>query len=338
MKLPLNDLKAEYLSIKDEIDEAIQRVLNNSSFILGKEVESFEENFSHYIGTKHCIGVSSCTSALHLSLEVLNIEGGDVLVPVRTVTADAEAVLMAGTREWFHDNDKYESAVDAAIMVHLYGHPNLEVTKKHTYQIIEDCAQATGAEINGKKVGTFGTLSCFSFFPSKPLGCYGDGGAICTNDDELAKKLRALRNHGRYTKYEHSMVGYNYRLDALQAAILNVKLKHLDEWIRLRRKWAKLYCEYLKTEYMEGSAYCHFTIEAKDRQKLSAYLALRGIQTGIHYPYALNEHPPYKQGNFPEAVKWARTTLSLPMHPFLDEEKIKFVCKHIKEFYGEGYY
>ena len=331
MNLVLNDLQAEYQSIKTEIDTAVQRILDNSTFILGKEVEEFEEQFANYIGVKHCIATSSCTAALHMAVQMLRKD--DILVPVRTVTADAEAVVLAGSKLKFYDENFGGQSAGGAIIVHLYGKPS-PLINTTTIPFIEDCAQATGAEINGQKVGTFGRISCFSFFPSKVLGCMGDGGALCTNDDKIARDVRALRNHGRLKgkKHEHNLIGYNYRLDALQAAVLKVKLPHLDNWIGLRRKWAKLYLSHLGGGFDEGSVYYVFTREIPDRDEMYLYLRGRGIRCGIHYPYTLNQHSPYRWASFPKAEDWAKDTISLPMHPFLNEEKVEYVCKHFTEF------
>lgn len=346
MNIKLVDLKAEYQSIKYEIDEAIQRVIDNSSFILGKEVEQFEENFAKYIGVKYCIGVSSCTAALHLALEYygVGIDDSEVMVPVRTVAADAEAVKMVCSNISFYDGEPAIVNQDAVIIVHLYGMPHeIPVIKNEYTDIIEDCAQATGAEINGKKCGTFGEISCFSFFPSKVLGCMGDGGAICTNNEVCANEIRAVRNHGRLEgkKYIHQMVGNNYRLDGIQAAILNAKLPHLDEWIIKRRLVAQWYNKRLKGIVdipiePEGykSVYYVYAIECNNRAKLREYLIENGIQTGVHYPVPLHRQPAYNTcGSFPEAEKWADRTLSLPMHPFIKEDEVEYVSNKIKEFY-----
>ena len=349
--IPLCDIKASDAPYRDEIDNAIKRVIDNSSFILGKEVEAFEQKFAKYIGVKHCIGVSSCTAALRLALEAIEVLidiKSHINVPVRTVSADVEAALVAGCKINFHDNTLSRMTWISSIVVHLYGIPNTQDLYKASSilnYVIEDCAQATGAEINGKKCGTFGDISCFSFFPSKVLGCYGDGGAVCTNNDEYAERIRALRNHGRKQgeKHKHDYVGYNYRLDGLQAAILRVKLKYIETAIDRRREIAKLYNKHLAgivdipVEPPECKAvYYTYSIECDRRDDLRAFLKSNGISTGLHYPIPLHKQPPYADPkyNFPEADKWAERTLSLPMYPALEEEQVKYICQKVRGFYS----
>lgn len=357
MEIPLCDIRASDAPYRDEIDDAIKRVIDNSSFILGKEVEAFEQEFAKYIGVKHCIGVSSCTAALHLSMVAVGQnegagdgDGVDVAVPVRTVTADIEAIRMFGADYVFYDY-KWQMDSDINIVVHLYGTPNKSVCNYDSEDedeedcLLEDCAQATGATINGKMCGTFGDISCFSFFPSKVLGCYGDGGAVCTDNDVLAERIRALRNHGRKQgeKHKHDYVGYNYRLDGLQAAILRVKLKYIETAIDRRREIAKLYNKHLAgivdipVEPPECKAvYYTYSIECDRRDDLRAFLKSNGISTGLHYPIPLHRQPAYSNPkyNFPEADLWAARTLSLPMYPALEEEQVKYICQKIGEFYS----
>ena len=340
----LNDLKTEYDSIKDEIDDVIKRVLRNSSFILGKEVSAFEDQFAAYIGRKYCVGVSSCTAALHLALKVMGIGQNDrVNVPVRCVTADAEAVKMCGAMPVFYDQD--EDTADATIAVHLYGKP-LKKLKKPGVVLIEDCAQAAGAAYKDRKCGTIGDVSCFSFFPSKTLGCYGDGGAVLTDDHEIAEELRALRNHGRLMgqKHKHEYSGFNYRLDGLQAAVLSVKLNHIDRWIAMRAQAAMRYNKCLEGVKQVSTpvikkgiirSWYVYAVTVLQRDELATYLRKNEIQTGIHYPIPVHQQPAFKEKGveFPEADKWAATTLSLPMYPFIKAEQIEYICGKIKEFY-----
>lgn len=356
MKIPLCDLKAEYLSIKDEIDSAVKRVINNSSFILGEEVEKFERNFADYLGARFCIGVASGTDALYLAMRIHGIrKNAEVNIPTRNVTASAEMAKMLGARIYFYDQ-KPELSADATVMVHLYGKPK-KIKKSYKTWIIEDCAQAAGASIKGRKCGTFGDVSVFSFFPSKPLGCMGDGGAVVIYNKnpqkeiykDYAERIYALRNHGRAKgqKYEHMDIGINSRLDGLQAAILNAKLPYLNKWISMRAKAAARYNDYLKGISQVSTprikkgvirSWYVYAISAERRDELTAYLALKGIQTGVHYPIPVHRQPPFKNWfhlpvEFPEADKWAATTLSLPMHPFLKSDQIEYVCEHVRKFY-----
>ena len=362
MKIPLVDLKANYLSVKEEIDQAIQRVIDNSSFIMGKDVEDFDKNFADFNNSKHSLGVGNGTLALHLALLVSGIKQGDeIIVPVNTFIATSEAVSHCNAKPVFIDieedsyninpeliKDKITNKTKAIIPVHLYGNPCkmkkiLEIAQEHNLKVIEDCAQAHGAEYEGKKVGNFGETSSFSMFPAKILGSFGDAGAVITNNDEIAEKIKLLRNHGRSTKYEHLIEGYNYRIDALQAAILNVKLKYLNGWIEKRRKAAYLYNELLQDyvitpkEFGKHSYYM-YVIQVKNREKLQEYLKNNNIETGIHYPIPLHlqpayKHLNYKKGDFPVAEKHAEEILSIPLYPEITDEQINYVAEKIKEFY-----
>ena len=355
MKIKLCDIYKADEPYRLYIDDAIMTTVAESKFILGEKVAKFEENFANYIGTKHCIGVSSCTAALHLALETLEIKG-KVLVPAMTVTADAEAVLHAGCTPVFYDNDfegieEVVKGCKAIIVVHLYGNPVdmdsvMKFAKTHNLFVIEDCAQSTGATWKGRKTGTFGDVSCFSFFPTKPLGCYGDGGALLTNNDLIAGKVRALRNHGRLPgeKTTHTYVGYNYRLDGLQAAVLDVKLRFLDECIEKRREVAKKYDDRMEwnediwhPDYFKESAYYLYTVFVNRRNELKKFLKQKGLGTGRHYPVPLHKQPPFKeceaQKEMPYADNIAKHELSLPMYPGLKDEQIEYVCQRIERFY-----
>ena len=351
MKIPLVDLKANYLSIKEEIDSSIQRVIENSSFIMGKEVGEFDKNFARFINSKYAIGVGNGTFALHLSLIASDIKQNDEIITVpNTFIATTEAISYCGAKPVFVDieeegyninsnliEEKITNKTKAIIAVHLYGNScNLEeilkICDKNNLKLIEDCAQAHGAEYNGLKLGNFGSLAAFSMFPAKVLGSFGDAGAVVTNNEDLAKKVNLLRNHGRMNKYEHIIEGYNYRIDALQAAILNVKLKYLDNWIEKRRDAASLYnkffnenglYEFIKTpKESKNSKHCYYmyVIRVKDRERLQNYLNENEIETGVHYPLPLHlqqayKNLNYKKGDFPVAEKHAEEILSIPLYP-----------------------
>ncbi len=364
MKIPLVDLRAQYAAIKPEIDAAMQRVIENSSFILGQEVKTFEQHFAELSGVKYAVGVDSGTAALHLALILLGIKPGDeVITTTHTFISTAEVVALTGAKPVFVDVDprtynldpeKVEAAVTsrtrAIIPVHLYGQPAemdaiMDIAKRHNLSVIEDAAQAHLATYRGRRAGSIGDIGCFSFYPGKNLGAYGDGGMLTTNDPALAERARMLRNHGRKDKYEHQFVGYGYRLDALQAAILDVKLNHLQTWNEQRRAHAAAYSRLLagagvQTPY-EPSHICGiyhiYAIELDRRDALLAYLKARGIEAGIHYPIPLHLQPVfadlgYKQGDFQNAERAAARELSLPMYPELTGEQIEQVAGAIKEF------
>lgn len=369
MTIPLADLKAQYISIKDEIDIAIQRVVQQGQFILGTEVRAFEEEMTTYCATKFAIGVASGTDALHLSLLACGVKPGDeVITSPFTFIATAEAITQCNAIPVFADidprtyninpeqiEDKITSKTKVIIPVHLYGQPAnmgpiLKVGKKHNLKIVEDCAQALGAEYQGEKVGSMGNAGCLSFFPSKNLGAYGDGGMVVTNDNKIAETVDILRKHGAKTSYCHLMPGFNSRLDALQAAILSVKLKHLDEWNELRCHRALLYSQLLsqidsiETPYMEEhnkSSCNYYTIRLKDsnlnRDKLRKHLEARGIQTAVYYPLSLHLQEVYKSlgyklGNFPQSELAQEQVLSLPMYPELKEEQIREIVVTISNY------
>ena len=369
MKIPLVDLKAQYSSIKDEIDAAIQRVLQDGQFILGSEVETFEKEIASYCGTNFAIGVASGTDALHLALLACGIKPGDeVITSPFTFIATAEAITQCGAIPVFVDIDPKTYNIDperiepkitqktrAILPVHLYGQPAdmepiLELAKKHDLKLIEDCAQALGAEYKGEKVGSVGDAGCLSFFPSKVLGAYGDGGMVVTNNPEIAETVQMLRNHGCKEKYYHLIPGFNSRLDALQAAILRVKLRHLDEWNDHRQRNAGLYSELLgKIEEIEPPyiapysyhIFNYYTIRLRnsrgDRDKLGEYLNSQGIATAIYYPLSLHLQEVYKSlgykwGNFPESECAQEEVLSLPMYPELSEVQIEEIVNEIKQF------
>jgi dTDP-4-amino-4,6-dideoxygalactose transaminase len=367
MQVKFVDLKAQYNEIRTQIDSAIARVLDSSTFIGGSENIEFERKFSSYLGAKHCIGVGNGTDALYISLKCLGIEkGSEVIVPANTFIATAEAVAMTGAKVVFVDcspnnynlsyddlKNKINLNTKAIIPVHLYGNPVdmepiLNIAKKNDISIIEDAAQAHGAEFNNLKVGTIGHAGCFSFFPGKNLGAYGDAGAIVTNDDELAKKVRMFANHGRSNKFDHEFEGINSRLDSLQAAILNVKLDFLEKWSLRRRTIAEFYNDKLQNivEVPETSpeakhVYHLFVIKVPNRDQVKIHLQEKGVSTGIHYPIPLPFTKAYRFLNhqpeeFPVAYSLKDQILSLPIHGSMSDEAVEYtslklidILKHI---------
>lgn len=358
-KIPLLDIKAEYIEIKDSMDEAIQRVVNSARFILGDEVENFEHEFADFSRASYAIGVGSGTDALYLALKACGIGAGDeVITTPMTFIATAEAISLCGATPVFADVDPLThniapdclgsvltSRTKAIIPVHIHGRPAdmdpiLEFARQNKIFVIEDAAQAHGAEYKGRRIGTLGDLSCFSFYPGKNLGAYGDAGIITTNNSELAGKLKLLRDHGRTSKYEHTVLSFNWRLDALQAAILRAKLPNLEGWNLRRREIAALYDHLLASAPIQKplisedikSVWHHYAINIEDRDVAAEKLKAEGIETGIHYPLPLHLQPAYqflgyKQGDFPSAEKVANTTLSLPIYPSLTNDQVNFVVE-----------
>jgi dTDP-4-amino-4,6-dideoxygalactose transaminase len=366
MTIPLVDLKAQYLAIKDEMDAAIQRVVDNTSFIMGPDVQAFEEEFARFCRVQHAVGVDSGTAALHLAFLACDIGRGDeVITTPHTFIATIGMLGRVGARAIFVDIDprtynidpaKIEAAITertkAIMPVHLYGQPAemdpiLEIADRHGLKVIEDAAQAHGAEYKGRRAGSMSHVAIFSFYPGKNLGAYGDAGALVTNDGEIAEKVRLLRNHGRREKYEHLLEGFNYRIDTLQAAILRVKLAHLEEGNEARRRYVATYRELLNNldlvlpyepEHVRA-VYHLFVVRLQERNALREHLRERGISTGIHYPIPLHLQPAYrhlghKEGDFPITEECARQVLSLPMYPELTQTQIEEVVRAIKEFLG----
>jgi len=370
LNIPVVDLKAQYDSLKDEIDAAIYKVIEQGQFILGPEVKTFEREIASYCGTKLAVGVASGTDALHLALLACGIKPGDeVITTPFTFIATAEAITRCGAIPIFSDIDprtynldpaqiekKITPRTKAIIPVHLYGQPAnmepiLELAKKYNLKVIEDCAQALGAEYKGKKVGSLGDAGCLSFFPSKVLGAYGDGGMIVTSETKIADTADLLRKHGARSSYYYLMHGFNSRLDSIQAAILRVKLKYLDEWNELRRDKARLYAQMLsqmgniEPPYVEKdglSSFNYYTIRLRnrriDRNELRKYLASKGIQTSVYYPLSLHLQEVYKSlgykaGDFPASELAQEQVLSLPMYPELSEKQIEEIAVAIRRFY-----
>lgn len=366
MNIQMVDLKRQYQKIKLEIDSAIQEVLDSTQFILGKNVAQFEKDAAKYLGVKHAIACANGTDALLIAQMALEIKPDDEIITTPfTFVATTETITFLGAKPVYVDIDpvsfnidvkqiekKITSKTKAIIPVHLYGNPVelddlLEVAKRYNLFVIEDAAQAFGAEYKGKKICSFGDLACISFFPSKNLGCYGDGGMVVTNNDELAEKVRMIANHGSKVRYIHERLGMNSRLDAIQAAILNVKLKYIDEWNNARIKNANLYTERLKElsqvktptfQPYSKHIFHQYTIRVKKRDELQKFLITKNIPTAIHYPLPLHLQPAFrgfgKEGSLPIAEKISKEVLSLPMHPDLTIEEINYVTDSIKEFYS----
>ena len=358
------DLKAQYESIKIEIDNAIHSVINDCAFIGGKYVKEFEEKFAAYQQAKYCIGVGNGTDAIEIAIKALEIpNGSEIIIPANTFIATSEAVTRAGCKVVFCNCDQQNYTISvkdakkrindktkAIIAVHLFGHPCnmdavMKIAEEISLKVIEDCAQAHGAEYKGKRVGTIGDIGIFSFYPGKILGAYGDAGAIVTNDDEIATKARMISNHGRLSKYNHEFEGRNSRLDGIQAAILSVKLNHIDEWILKRIKIANCYYKYLKDnnnivlpkrEKWAKAVYHLFVIRIKQRDDFQKYLTSCGIQTGIHYPIALPKLQAYNYiGQADEAMfcnQIYTELLSLPMGEHLNISQIKKIIEVIGEY------
>src|SRR5208282_450774 len=342
-KVPYLDLKAQYRSIKPEIDAAISRVLESSEFVLGSEVAGFEREFAAYCGASECIALNSGTSALHLALLAAGVGPGDEVITVPfTFVASLAAVLYAGARPVLVDIDPRSfnmdpAAVEAAITprtkailpVHLYGHPAdmdpiMEVARRRRLVVIEDAAQAHGAKYKGRQVGSIGDIACFSFYPTKNLGAYGEGGAITTSNADYARTIRMLRDWGQDRKYHHVLRGYNYRMEGLQGAILRVKLRHLEQWTEARRAVASKYDHLLTDCDIElplempwaRHVYHTYTVRTMERERFQASLAAEGIQTAIHYAEPAHLQPAYAdlgygEGAFPHAEAAARQVLSL---------------------------
>jgi dTDP-4-amino-4,6-dideoxygalactose transaminase len=371
MNVPFVDLKAQYRSLKPSMDAALQNVLERTAFVMGAEMEAFEEAFADYIGVKHALGVSSGTDALHLALRALGVGPGDeVITCPDTYIATCEAISHAGaqvrlvdadSRTYNLDPEELEAAITprtrAVMPVHLFGQPAdmgpiLEAAREHHIFVVEDCAQAHGSTYRGKKAGTFGDAAGFSFYPGKNLGAYGDCGAVLTDDDALADRVRVLRNHGQKVKYEHLTVGYCSRMDNLQAAVLGVKLPYLEEWNAARRSHAQRYAKLLAgvegivTPYNPPDVepvYHLYVMRVSDgrRNALQNYLSAAGISTGLHYPIPVHLQKAYadlgyKYGDFPVCELIAEQGLSLPMYAELTDEQMVYVTDKIKEFMGKN--
>lgn len=368
LKVPYFDLTAQYRDLREEIRAAIDRVCGKAAFILGEEVEQFEHAFAEYCGVRHCVGLNSGTSALHLALLAAGVGPGDeVITSANTFIATVEAISYVGATTVFADIDPATANIDPAqieqaitkrtraiIPVHLYGRPaNLgaitKIAADHGLLLIEDACQAHGASYCGKRVGGFGHSAAFSFYPGKNLGAYGEGGALTTNDDEVAKLARALRSHGETTRYLHKYVGYNYRMDGIQAAVLNVKLRHLEDWTSKRQHFAALYRETLadaRVTLPEDSpeaecVYHLFVAYVAGRDEVRKDLEERGVQTAVHYPRPVHlqqafAHFGYKEGSLPHTEQACQTVMSMPLYPEITVEQVKYAASCLAEIAGNS--
>lgn len=366
--VPVIDLKIQHRSIAAEIESAIKNVCENTAFILSDEMKAFEAEFASYCGAKHGVGVANGTEALFLALKAFGIGPGDeVIVPTNTFIATAAAVSHAGATPVFVDCDSETYCIDpgrissaitertrAIMPVHLYGHPAdmdaiMGIARSNGLKVIEDCAQAHGTQYRGQQAGSMGDAAGFSFYPSKTLGAYGDAGMVLTNSDETCEALKLLRDNGRTTWYEHALVGYNSRLDGIQAAILRVKMKYLDKWVEARRAHAKQYGEILSG--LDGltlpveqphakHSYYVYVVRVENRDAVMAQLKEKGCGCGIHYPVPLHLQPAYdslpgKEGDHPVAEGYAKRIVSIPMFPELTREQVAEAAAIIREVVGK---
>lgn len=364
MNIPLVDLKAQYAVIRPEVDAAMQRVLDTTAFILGPDVRAFEDAFARYTHAEFCIALSSGTAALELALRALDVGAGDEVVTVaHTFIATAEAISAAGAtpvlveidaRTYTMDPAALEAAITprtrAIMPVHLYGQPaDMDaigaIARRHGIPIVEDAAQAHGALWNGRMVGTLGDVGCFSYYPGKNLGAYGDAGSATTNNPDLAQTIRLLRNHGRTEKYLHERIGFGERMDTLQAAVLNAKLPHLAAWTQARQRLAARYTLLLQdTELclpwvhdLAEPVWHLYVVRTTRRDALQLHLRAHGIETGVHYPIPLHLQPAYaglgkRPGSLPVTEAVASECLSLPIYPEMSEAQQDYVVDHVRAF------
>ncbi len=363
MLVPYADLKAQYAALRQEVLAALDRVGSQAAFILGEEVQEFEREFAAYCGVKHCVAVNSGTSALHLALLGSGVGPGDeVITTPNTFIATAEAISYTGAKPVFVDIDPRTANLDtgkiaaavtprtrAILPVHLYGlaaemDAILEVAARHHLAVIEDACQAHGARYHGKRVGSIGNAGAFSFYPSKNLGAYGEGGALTTNDDALAQQARALRSHGESRRYFHDAIGYNYRMDGFQAAVLRVKLPRLDGWNARRRVLAEVYRRILagaRVELQEGGASPErvdhlFVVYVAGRDAVRARLEERGVQTGVYYPLPIHLQKPYqvlcyRRGDLPEVERACERVISMPLYPEMTDEQAAYAAQTLRK-------
>ena len=367
-KIQMVDLQNQYKNIKQDIDNAIQKVINNANFIKGAEVFEFEKKLEKYLNTKHVISCANGTDALQIALMSLNLNEGDEIITTSfTFVATLEVIALLKLKPIIVDINKDSFCIDtskieevitsktkAIIPIHLFGQAaNMDIinniAKKNNLFIIEDCAQAIGSNYkDSRKLGTIGDIGCTSFFPSKNLGCFGDGGALFTNNNKLANKIRGISNHGMKTKYEYNYIGINSRLDTLQAAILNVKLKKLDSYCKARQKVAEFYnnafalCKEIETPYKvdySSHVYHQYTLKISEnkRDALKNYLTKFNIPSMVYYPYPLHTQPAYanfgyKQGDFPNVENTCKKVISLPIHTELNEEQLNYITNTVLNF------
>jgi len=367
MKVPLLDLKSEYVDLRDEILAALDRVCRAAAFVQGAEVEAFEKEFAEYCGTTHCVALSSGTAALHVGLLALGVEPRDeVITSPNTFLATAEAISYCGARPVFVDIDPATANLDpnlleraitprtrAIIPIHLYGRPAdmdsiRPIAQRHNLRILEDAAQAVGARYRGHRVGGLGHAAAFSFYPTKNLGAYGEGGALTTDDDSLARFARAARNHGETSRYQHEFVGFNYRMQGFQGAVLRIKLRRLDAWTARRREVAGAYRRLLEGANLEMPAddsrdevvYHQFVTYVENRAHVVSQLAAAGIETAIHYPKPLHLQPAYSAlgyspSTFPRSELACERVLSLPLFPGITTEQISYVANSVIQAVGK---
>lgn len=364
--IPYLDLKAQLRPLRAEIDAAIARTIDNCSFCLGPDVAQFEKDFAKFCGAEHCVAFNSGTSALHVALLLLNVGPGDEVVTTPfTFVATSWAISYVGARPVYVDIDdatfnldphRLEMAINsrtkAVMPVHLYGQPFdidpiHQICRKHQLPLVEDAAQAVGAKYKGRTIGTFGEISCFSFYPGKNLGACGEGGALVTYNAEFAKRARSLREHGSTVRYYHDEVGFNYRMEGIQGAVLGIKLKHLNDWTQGRQRVAKRYTELLADTPLQlphvpafaESVWHLYVVRHPRRDELKKHLEANGVGCALHYPLPLHLQKCYaslghKAGDFPNAEKAARECLSLPIYPELTEAQIQRVVAVVKEFFA----
>ncbi len=367
MKVPLLDLKSEYAALRDEILPALDRVCSKAAFVQGEEVEAFEREFAAYCGTKHCVALSNGTAALHLGLLALGVQPGDeVITSPNTFLATAEAITYCGARPVFVDIDPATANLDPALVeraispctraimpVHLYGRAadmdairSIAATRK--IRVLEDAAQAHGTRYRGRRAGGLADAAAFSFYPTKNLGAYGEGGALTTDDDAIAAFARAARSHGQTARYEHAFVGYNYRMHGLQGAVLRIKLRYLEAWTARRQEIAREYRRIFAPARLEmpvddsrdECVYHQFVIYVKNRNAVAAKLAEREIETAVHYPRPLHLQTAYSSlgcppGCFPRSERACEHVLSLPIFPDMTAEQVAFVANSVVEIVGK---
>ena len=361
--IPLVDLKSQSRSIKQDVLRRMEAVIDDARYILGQEVADFEAQFAEYCGTSHCVGMANGTEAIHMALRALDIGPGDeVITAGNSFAATAFAIAYAGAEAVFVDIDPRDFNLDASLIesaitdktkaiipVHLFGQPArmkeiMEIARRHDLKVIEDSAQAHGAELDGQRCGSFGDIGCFSFYPGKNLGAFGDGGAVVTNDPELAERLRLLRNYGQKQKNRHDTLGFNCRLDTLQACVLLSKMQHIEKWTEQRRQVAAWYREELKDADLllpqahENSRHVYhlFVIRTRQRERLMASLAEQNIHTGIHYPNPLSTAGSFQDAptipmGLPVCTEVANEIVSLPMFPEMTREQVQKVCVAVEQ-------
>lgn len=366
MKVPLLDLKGEYAELRNEILSALDHVCQAAAFVQGEEVEAFEKEFAEYCGTKYCVALNSGTAALHLGLLALGVQPQDeVITSPNTFLATAEAIIYCGARPVFVDIDPATANLDPNLLeravsprtrvivpIHLYGRPAdmdaiRTIADSHGIRILEDAAQAVGARHRGRRAGSLGHAAAFSFYPTKNLGAYGEGGALTTDDDSVARFARAARTHGETSRYHHEFVGFNYRMQGFQGAVLRIKLRHLDAWTVKRREIAQEYRRTLEGAQLDipiddprdEAVYHQFAIYVKNRCRVMSKLAAAGIETTIHYPKPLHLQPAYSSlgytsSTFPHAELACERVLSLPLFPALTAEQVNYVAQSILEIVG----